>query len=47
MEPNEFALGLTLGIAIFTDWRDQRIYNKLLIPAFFTALLLHNEVTDD
>ena len=38
---NELALGLTLGIAVFTDWRDHKIYNKLLVPAFFLALLLH------
>ena len=38
---NEVALGLTLGIAVVTDWRERKIYNKLLIPAFFIALLLH------
>jgi prepilin peptidase CpaA len=38
---NEVALGLTLGIAVFTDWREHKIYNKLLVPAFFTALFLH------
>jgi len=38
---NEVALGLTLGIAVFTDWREHKIYNKMLVPAFFTALLLH------
>ena len=41
MGANEVALGLTLGIAVFTDWREHKIYNKLLVPAFFTALLLH------
>jgi len=41
MGVNEVALGLTLGIAVFTDWREHKIYNKLLAPAFFTALLLH------
>lgn len=41
MGVNEVALGLTLGIAGFTDWREQKIYNKLLIPAFCIALLLH------
>ncbi|GAB6151735.1 prepilin peptidase [Desulfosporosinus burensis] len=41
MGVNEVALGLTLGIAVFTDWRDHKIYNKLLVPAFFMALLLH------
>ena len=41
MGVNEVALGLTLGIAVFTDWREHKIYNKLLVPAFFTALLLH------
>lgn len=38
---NEVALGLTLGIAALTDWRDHKIYNKLLFPAFFIALLLN------
>ena len=37
---NEVALGLTLSIAAFTDWREQRIYNKLLGPAFLFALTL-------
>lgn len=41
MGVNEVALGLTLGIAAITDWREHKIYNKLLVPAFFTALLLH------
>ena len=41
MGVNEVALGLTLGIAVFTDWREHKIYNKLLVPAFFIALLLH------
>ena len=40
MGANEVALGFTLGIAAFTDWREHKIYNKLLIPAFFIALLL-------
>ena len=41
MGVNEVALGLTLGIAAFTDWREHKIYNILLVPAFFIALLLH------
>lgn len=41
MGVNEVALGLTLSIAVVTDWREHKIYNKLLVPAFFTALLLH------
>lgn len=41
MGVNEIALGLTLGIAVVTDWREHKIYNKLLVPAFFLALLLH------
>jgi len=41
MGVNEVALGLTLSIAVFTDWREHKIYNKLLVPAFFIALLLH------
>jgi len=41
MGVNEVALGLTLGIAVFTDWREHKIYNKLLVPSFFTALLFH------
>lgn len=40
MGVNEIVLGLTLGIAVFTDWREHRIYNKLLFPAFLLALLL-------
>lgn len=39
---NEIALGLTLGFAVFTDWREQKIHNKLLVPAFIIALLLHS-----
>lgn len=41
MGTNEVILGVTLGIAIFTDWSKRRIYNKLLVPAFIIALLLH------
>lgn len=41
MGVNEIALGFTLGIAAFTDWRDRKIYNKLLVPSFFIALLLN------
>ncbi|KGK89816.1 hypothetical protein DP73_09290 [Desulfosporosinus sp. HMP52] len=41
MGVNEIALGFTLGIAAFTDWRDRKIYNKLLVPAFFIALMLN------
>lgn len=41
MGVNEVALGLTLGIAVFTDWREHKIYNKLLIPAFLFALVIH------
>lgn len=37
----EIALGLTLGIAALTDWREHKIYNKLLVPAFLIALLLN------
>ncbi len=37
---NEVALGITLSIAAFTDWRNHKIYNKLLIPAFCVAILL-------
>lgn len=41
MSLNEIALGLTLSIAAYTDWNEQRIYNKLLGPAFLSALMLH------
>jgi prepilin peptidase CpaA len=41
MGVNEVALGLTLSIAALTDWREHKIYNKLLVPAFFVALLLN------
>ncbi len=41
MGVTEVALGLTIGVAAFTDWRENKIYNKLLVPAFFTALLIH------
>lgn len=41
MGVNEVALGLTIGIAAITDWREHKIYNKLLVPAFITALLVH------
>lgn len=37
---NDIALTLTLGIAAFTDFREHRIYNKLLVPAFGLAILL-------
>lgn len=40
MGPIEIALGFTLSIAAFTDWREHRIYNKLLGPAFLIALFL-------
>lgn len=36
----DVALGFTLSIAAFTDWREHRIYNKLLGPAFLVALFL-------
>lgn len=39
---NEVALGLTLSIAAYTDWREHRIYNKLLGPAFLFALIFHS-----
>lgn len=41
MGVNEVALGLTIGIAAFTDWRNNKIYNLLLFPAFLIALILH------
>ncbi len=41
MGVNEVALGITLGVAAFTDWHEHKIYNKLLFPAFLIALLLH------
>lgn len=37
---NEIALGLTLGIATWTDWKYRKIYNKLLGPAYLIALIL-------
>jgi len=37
---NELALGLTLGVATWTDWKQRKIYNKLLGPAFLIALIL-------
>ncbi|MFZ3101528.1 MAG: A24 family peptidase [Desulfitobacteriaceae bacterium] len=40
MELTELALGLTLGIATWTDWRQRKIYNKLLGPAFLIAFSL-------
>jgi len=41
MGVNEVALGLTLGVAAFTDWREHKIYNILLVPAFFTAIMIN------
>ena len=38
---NEVALGLTISVAAYTDWREHRIYNKLLGPAFLFAIILH------
>jgi prepilin peptidase CpaA len=40
MGPTEIVLGFTLSIAAFTDWRDHRIYNQLLGPAFLVAIFL-------
>lgn len=40
---NEVAFGLTLSIAAYTDYREHRIYNKLLGPAFLFALILHTK----
>lgn len=37
---NEVALALTLGVAAFTDFREHRIYNKLLGPAFVSAIVM-------
>ncbi|AHF06870.1 A24 family peptidase [Desulfitobacterium metallireducens] len=36
----EVVLGFTLSIAAFTDWREHRIHNKLLGPAFLVAIFL-------
>lgn len=41
MGVNEIALGITLGIAVYTDWCEHKIYNRLLVPAFLIAILLH------
>lgn len=38
---SEMALGLTISLAAWTDWRERRIYNKLLGPAFLAALAIH------
>ena len=38
---NEAVLGLTLSIAAYTDWKEHRIYNKLLAPSFIFALILN------
>lgn len=38
---SEVALSITLSIAAYTDWRERRIYNKLLGPAFLLAIILH------
>ncbi|WP_425801573.1 prepilin peptidase [Desulfitobacterium sp. Sab5] len=37
---NDAALALTISIAAFTDFREHRIYNKLLGPAFVMAIAL-------
>lgn len=37
---NELALTIFLGIAVWTDWHDHKIYNKLLAPALAAALIL-------
>lgn len=37
---NDVALALTIGIAAITDFREHRIYNKLLGPAFIIAIVL-------
>ena len=37
----ELALGVTLGLASWTDWREHKIYNMLLIPALGAALALN------
>ncbi len=36
----EMALGVMIAIAAWTDWQYQKISNKLLAPAFVTALIL-------
>lgn len=41
MELNDVALALTISIAAITDFREHRIYNKLLGPAFVIAIVLH------
>jgi len=40
MEAKELVLGVTLVLACWTDWREHKIYNKLLIPALGAALAL-------
>lgn len=38
---NELALTMTLGLASYSDWRERKIYNRLLLPAFILALCLN------
>lgn len=41
MGVNELALGLTIGITAWTDWRWHKIYNKLLAIALLLALVIN------
>ena len=38
----EIGLSITIGLAIWTDWRKQKIYNALLLPAFLLALAIRS-----
>lgn len=37
----EIGLTVTLSLAAWTDWREQKIYNALLAPAFLFAVGIH------
>ncbi len=38
MGVTELGLSMTIAFAIWTDWRQQKIYNALLVPAFLVAV---------
>ena len=39
---SELTLTLTIGLASWSDWRERKIYNRLLLPAFMLALVFNS-----
>ncbi|WP_460001296.1 A24 family peptidase [Paradesulfitobacterium aromaticivorans] len=38
---SELTLTLTIGLVSWSDWRERKIYNRLLLPAFMLALVFN------